>query len=223
MKVSSIFSRIGRLLHPVLVVGGAFVLTLGCFLVLPFMQAITRPPVADLVLQTVDAVETPPPPPPVEEEEPEKEPEPEPPPPDLMEEAPPLDLAQLELALNPGTGGEGWLGGDFATKLNSVAARQEDVDDVFSMAELDQKPRVVYQPGPAMSKELRKKAPATVYIVFVVNQRGTVENPVIQKSTNPAFDPAALATVKKWKFEPGKRNGQTVKFRMRVPITFPKG
>ena len=33
----------------------------------------------------------------------------------------------------------------------------------------------------------------------------------------------ALAAVKKWKFEPGKKGGEPVRFRMRVPITFPKG
>ena len=33
----------------------------------------------------------------------------------------------------------------------------------------------------------------------------------------------ALAAIKQWKFEPGKRSGQPVRFRMRVPITFPEG
>ncbi|MBZ0258769.1 energy transducer TonB, partial [bacterium] len=54
-------------------------------------------------------------------------------------------------------------------------------------------------------------------------QRGQVENPIVQKSTDPIFENPALSAVKKWKFEPGKRNGEPVRFRMRVPITFPKG
>jgi protein TonB len=49
-----------------------------------------------------------------------------------------------------------------------------------------------------------------------------VENPLVQSSSNPAFEAPALAAVKQWKFEPGKRNGEPVRFRMRVPITFPK-
>jgi protein TonB len=37
------------------------------------------------------------------------------------------------------------------------------------------------------------------------------------------FEAPALKAVKQWKFEPGKKNGKAVRFRMRVPITFPKG
>jgi len=43
---------------------------------------------------------------------------------------------------------------------------------------------------------------------------------VVQQSPDPVFDRAALDAIKKWKFEPGKRNGKPVRFRMRQPITF---
>jgi len=59
-------------------------------------------------------------------------------------------------------------------------------------------------------------------VLFVVNERGHVENPIIQKSTDPVFERPALNAVKQWRFEPGKRNGEPVRFRMRIPITFPK-
>ncbi|GJQ47698.1 MAG: hypothetical protein HKUEN01_00840 [Candidatus Kuenenia stuttgartiensis] len=176
-----------------------------------------------MAVRDIDTAYVPPPPPPPEEE-PEKEPEPEEPPPELMDESPPLDLSQLELALNPGLN-EGWLSGDFAVKLNTVAAGAGDdnLDALFSMADLDQKPRVVYQPGPVIDKQVRKKAPGTVYILFIVNQNGRVEDPMVQRSTDSVFEKPALAAVKQWKFEPGKRNGKAVRFRMRVPISFPKG
>jgi protein TonB len=196
-------------------------MTLFFFLVLPLMQSISKPPSTDLGLQSVDVANVPPPPPPPEPD-PEEEQEQEEQPPELAEEAPPLDLSQLELALNPGFS-EGWMGGDFAVKLNTVASQGETLDAVFSMADLDQKPRVIYQPGPTMDAKIRKKAPGTVYILFVVDQSGRVANPVVQKATDPAFEKPALAAVKQWKFEPGKRNGKAVRFRMRVPITFPKG
>lgn len=200
---------------------GAAGFTLAFFLVLPLMQTLNQPPANDLLLQAVDTakLEAPPPPP---EEEPEEEPEPEEKPPELVENAPPLDLSQLELALNPGFS-DSALGGDFAVKLNTGIPENNDLDSLFSVGDLDQKPRVVYQPGPALDKEVRKKAPGTVYIIFVVDQRGRVENPIVQKSTDPVFDKPALAAVKQWKFEPGKRNGQPVRFRMRVPFSFPKG
>ena len=205
-----------------LVIVGSVVLTLIFFLVLPLMQTLAKPPTTDLMVQAVDTakLEAPEPPP---EMEPEEEPEPEEKPPELTEDMPPLDLSQLELALNPGLS-EGMMDGDFAVNLKTIAsANNKDVDALFSIADLDQKPRVIYQPSPTLNKDIRKKAPGKVYIVFVVDQQGRVDNPIVQKSSDSVFEKSALNAIKKWKFEPGKRNGQAVRFRMRVPITFPKG
>ena len=209
------------------IVGGV-ALACAMFLLLPLLESITSTNRDDMIVQSIATANVPPPPaPPVEEEEKkEEEPPPEPEPPKLADEAPPLDLAMLELALNPGMGGG--IGGDFAVKLPVGAAAGsaesgEGVDELFSMQDLDQKPRAIYQVSPQMSPQLRKIAPGTVYIVFVVDQRGRVENPIVQTASDPAFEAAALAAVRQWKFEPGKRNGEPVKFRMRVPITFPKG
>lgn len=212
-------------LHRLLVAAGALGFSTACFLVLPLMQAITEPLDSDTLVRSVETADLPPPPPPPEEPPPEEEPEEEPPP-ELNEEAPPLDLSQLELALNPGLG-EGW-SGDFEVKLSSLTGDGEgsgaaDVDALFSVADLDSKPRVVHQPSPTMTSEMRRKAPGTVYVIFSVGQDGRVSDPVVQKSSDPVFEKAALNAVKQWKFEPGKRNGQAVRFRMRVPITFPKG
>lgn len=213
-------SRSGRLLDRVLVVLGALGLTVLFFLVLPLIQTIGDKP-ETLALTTFDSTALPPPPPAPPEEEPEEEPEPEEQPPKLEEQAQPLDLAQLELALNPGLG-DGWLSGDFAVDLGNLAGGTDDVEALFSMADLDQTPRALYQPGPQLDRALRKKAPGKVFVIFVVDQRGRVENPLVQRSSDPAFEKAALSAVKQWKFEPGKRNGEAVRFRMRVPITFPK-
>lgn len=213
-------------LHRLLVAAGALAFSTACFLVLPLMQAIAEPVDSDTLVRGVDTADLPPPPPPPEEPPPEQEPEQEPPP-ELDQEAPPLDLSQLELALNPGLG-EGW-GGDFEVKLGALAGdgvdggAGRDVDALFSVADLDSKPRVVHQPGPALTAEMRRKAPGTVYVIFSVGQDGRVSDPVVQKSSDPVFEKAALNAVKQWKFEPGKKNGQPVRFRMRVPITFPKG
>lgn len=211
---------LGRTLRRTLILAGAVGLTLLFFLVLPLIQTVSRPPDTDLILQSVDTADLPPPPPPPEQE-PEEEPEPEVQPPELTEETVPLDLSQLELALNPGFGGD-FAAGDFAVKLETVAATTQSVDTLFSIADLDSKPRVVYQPGPVVSAKVRKRAPGTVTILFIVDQQGRVQDPIIQKSTDPVFESSALAAVKQWKFEPGKRNGQSVRFRMRVPITFPE-
>lgn len=215
------FWLIRELVHRFAVIVGALALTLVFFLVLPLMQTLTKPPETDMVVQTIDAakLEAPPPPP---EEQHEEEPQKEEKPPELADDVEPLSLDQLTMALNPGFS-DGWMQGDFAVKLNTaVSENSKDIDALFAITDLDQQPRIIYQPGPALSKELRKKAPGTVHIIFVVDQQGRVENPIVQKASDPVFEKPAITAVKQWKFEPGKRNGQPVKFRMRVPFTFPK-
>jgi len=145
--------------------------------------------------------------------------------PELKEEPAPLDLAQLELAVNPGLGDGA--GGDFLTRAPAVltahaaAANDAATEQIFALADLDQPPRALVQPAPEYPAALRKqKLDGTVYVLFMVDRTGRVENPIVQKSTDPGFESAALQAVKRWKFEPGKRNGEPVVFRMRVPITF---
>jgi len=207
-------------LHHTIYFGLSGVVSLALFMILPVLQVITKPPSKDLTIRSVDVANLePPPPPPMEEPEPEPEEQPEPPPPAV--DAQPLDLSQLELALNPGDGAFG--GGDFAINLEGVTGSSEDVDAIFSLSDLDQKPRVVYQPAPIYPPELaRKNMQGTVYVLFIVDKTGRTRDLKIQKSTHPAFNEPAIRAVKQWKFEPGKRKGQPVQFRMRVPITFQK-
>jgi protein TonB len=199
-------------------------MSLALFIVLPLLQSITKPPDTDLFLQTVDLghVEAPPPP----EEKPKEETEPQEKPPELVETSPPLDLSELELALNP-TLGDGLLGsGDFAVRLNTAVANSggdgSNADAVFSIADLDQKPRAIYQASPAMTRELRQKAPGRVNVIFIVDEGGRVVDPRVRSSTDPVFEQATLNAVKRWKFEPGRRGGRPVRFRMLAPITFEK-
>jgi periplasmic protein TonB len=207
---------------------GAFVLaagmTLVIFLFLPVMQSIRNPIPRDLTVIPTDITALEPPPPAPIEEEIEEEEKPPEPLPELTEEAPPLDLSQLELALNPGLG-EGMFG-DFSIKLVDQISEggSEEMDRVFSLAELDQRPRVIFQRTPTYPPELRRsKRRGTVHVVFTVDTRGRVSNPKVDKSTDPAFDQAAIEAVKQWKFEPGTRNGEKVQFKLRVPITFNAG
>lgn len=207
--------------------GGTLVLgvalTVVLFLLLPVLQDVGKQKVkTDLELTAVDTVEPPPPPPAAEEKKEEPPPE-EAPPPELTETAAPLDLSQLELALSPGMG-DG-VGGDFAVKLSVAGAEggagMQSSEDIFSLADLDQAPRVVFQPAPQYPPEMKKKKmQGTVHVLFLVDKDGRVKEPKVQKSDHSAFDGPALSAVKRWRFEPGKVGGAAVQFRMRVPITF---
>lgn len=208
---------------------GGLALGLGIFLLLPVLESITSTPAEELQVQDADTIAPPPPPPDIEqEEEKPEEPPPEQEPPKLADEAPPLDLSQLELALNPGTGGAGTFGGDFAVNLGAAIKQAsdsaEEADGLFSVGDLDQKPRVIAQSSPVVPAALKKLQSdnVTVQVIFVVNQQGRVEEPKVRRSNNSAFDQVAINCVKSWKFEPGKRNGEPVRFRMMAPITFPK-
>jgi len=220
--VTSKTSGAKRILHTAFVIGMAVVLTLAFFLVLPVLQAINKGPTRSSEFTTIDTPVEPPPPPPIDEPEPEDEKPEEEPPPELEENPEPLDLDMLEGLLDGGIS-DGAFGADFSVNLNRASAASESVEELFSSADLDQRPRVVYQPAPEMTPQIRRKAPGTVYVIFIVDQDGRVTEPKVQRSSHPIFENAALEAVKKWKFEPGMRGDKAVSFRMRVPITFPKG
>lgn len=206
--------------HHAACLGLALVVALGVFMILPVLQVITKPPSKDLTVRPFEVASLEPPPP-AQMEEQDEPPTPEDPPPTPIAAAEPLSIDQMELSLNSGLGGFGTA--DFAVNIQSVAGSSEEVDAIFSLSDLDQKPRVVYQPAPIYPKELASKGlQGTVYVLFIVDKNGRTTDLKVQKSTHPSFNEPALKAVKQWKFEPGKRKGQPVQFRMRVPITFQK-
>lgn len=137
-------------------------------------------------------------------------------------------LSAIEAALS-GQGG----GGDFAEALSFASGGRiggtgiaggsaEKLEEAFSLAELDQKPRAIIQGSPVPPPEMRgRKVEGVVSVIFVVDAAGKVENPRVEKSSHAAFESPALTAVRKWKFEPGVRAGQRVASKMRVAIRFP--
>lgn len=192
------------------------------FMFLPLTEKFSSALKMDTTVLPGPVAQLPPPPPPPEPEE-KKEEEKEEEPPKLEEPEPqPLSLDQLELALNPGTGG---IMGDFTVDVslgNAVnKSANENMDEIFSMGDLDNRPKAVFQTAPQYPSELRKeKKKGQVYLVFVVDRDGKVKNPQVKKSSHPAFEKAALDAVKQWKFEPATRDGKKVMAKMAVPITF---
>ncbi len=205
------------------VVAGGIAFTIIFFLVLPLLQQITAMNDADLLVRSIDTAVLQPPPPVMEEEPEEEEPEEEEEPPELLEDTPPLDLSQLEMALNPGFG-DGY--GAAAMKIDLTAAMggKKGLADLVGAADLDEKPTPILQDPPTLTPEVRRKSPGKVYIIFIVDERGRVQDARVQNAgrSDAVLERAALNAVKRWKFEPGRRDGQPVRFRMRVPITFPK-
>ena len=186
-----------------------------------------------------------------EEQEEEAEPEPsvateelqveEEPPPDADEIVRSLELAAaankekleaaslsaIEAALS-GRGG----GGDFAEAVSfnsggsllgtlAPGALGKQVEESFSMDEIDQKPRVLFQAAPLYPSQMRgRKVEGLVTVKFIVDATGKVLTPRIESSTDKAFEKPALDAVKQWTFEPAVKGGQRVACKMRAPIRF---
>ena len=111
---------------------------------------------------------------------------------------------------------------DFGVNLDNLTKSSSSADDLFSDLDLDQKPKVVYDVPPQLSTALRRKRPASVVVLFEVPPEGRVENPTIYSSTDRAFEAPVIAAIRQWRFEPGKRNNEAVRFRMRLPFRFKK-
>jgi len=145
-------------------------------------------------------------------------------------DAPALEAASLgalEQALNGGGGG-----GDFADALTlasggrigglgKAGALDQKLEGAFSLSEIDQKPRAVFQSAPLYPGEMRgKKVEGVVTLTFVVDASGKVASARVEKSSHPAFERPALEALKQWKFEPAVKGGQRVGCKMRIPIRF---
>ncbi|MDB5283422.1 MAG: TonB family protein, partial [Bacteroidota bacterium] len=67
----------------------------------------------------------------------------------------------------------------------------------------------------AETEEIRTK----LFVSFVVDEDGSVINPIIKKGTTcPEIDKQVLERIKMLKFEPGKQNGKPVKVQYNFPI-----
>ena len=92
---------------------------------------------------------------------------------------------------------------------------------VTSWKELDQPPRAQAQVSPIYpTPEKSTSTTGSVEVEFIVDETGAVVNPRVVSSTHRAFEEPTLRAVEKWRFVPGRRLGQVVSFRMRVPVLF---
>lgn len=151
-------------------------------------------------------VEVEPPPPPKEE-----------PPPELEEEPPQLSLDQLDLILNPGTGGS--LVGDFSLPAIDLGNAQQVLDEFVDFANLDQTPHPIGVTGfnfPA--RLLKKKVSGKIVLLLKLNERGEVLDVQVEASNLPEFDGFVAGAVKRWKFTPPTQQGRPVQAKARLPI-----
>ncbi len=106
--------------------------------------------------------------------------------------------------ITPGRSGEGWGPGD-----------------VLSRDLLDNPPRTRFQAAPHYPFEGKTQGlHGEVVVEFLVDERGRVHEPRVVSSTHRMFEEPTLRAVAKWQFEPGRRDGRVVRFRMAAPVVF---
>ena len=92
---------------------------------------------------------------------------------------------------------------------------------IFSPEQLDRTPSARAQLPPEYPPALKQEGIAgSVVVEFDVNRTGQVTAARVVRSSRREFEEPTLRAVRKWRFEPGRRNGQAVPFRMQVPVDF---
>lgn len=69
-------------------------------------------------------------------------------------------------------------------------------------------------------RALRASIQGRVYVQFVVNERGEVENPQVIRGIGGGCDEEAIRVVKIAKFSPGLQRGRPVRVQYNLPVIF---
>jgi protein TonB len=144
-------------------------------------------------------------------------PEEEEPPPELEAEPPSLSLAQLDIALNPGTGGA--LVGDFSMPTIASTAAALGTEDFIDFSDLDQVPRPLPGSNLNFPRRLKRRAVSgRVVLLIKLDEQGRVLESSVESSSLPEFEKIVASQVAKWRFTPPTRQGEPVRAQARFPV-----
>jgi protein TonB len=94
-------------------------------------------------------------------------------------------------------------------------------ESIFKIGMLDRTPRAKAQLPPDYPAEMRHKGMGgSVMVEFDVDTQGRVIRAEAISYTDREFAEPAVRAVRKWRFEPGRRDNKAVPFRMAIPIEF---
>lgn len=69
-------------------------------------------------------------------------------------------------------------------------------------------------------RALRANIEGRVYVQFIVNEKGEVENPIVTRGIGGGCDEEAVRVVKMAKFKPGLQRGRPVRVQYSLPVIF---
>jgi protein TonB len=91
----------------------------------------------------------------------------------------------------------------------------------FDSINLDNNPMARFQPAPVYPQDLKPTgADGEVTVTFSVDVNGEVFNATVIRASHTRFGEEVLRAVKRWRFEPGIKNGKRVAFRMVQNFSF---
>ncbi|NDV61291.1 energy transducer TonB [Puniceicoccales bacterium CK1056] len=129
----------------------------------------------------------------------------------------PPTLEQLELSMSADL--SGFTSSDFTVPTINIGDQLSDI--IYELEDLTRAPRPISQRAPTYPPELRRAGiSGTVVLMFIVRDDGSTSNISVERSDNPAFEEPAVRAVRKWRFEPGEKDGKAVNTRVRIPIPF---
>ncbi len=106
-------------------------------------------------------------------------------------------------------------------KLQPSGAFSPQSNGVFSPGSLDRYPTPRVQVPPRYPEAMRRSGEmAEVSVTFVVNKDGRVISAEADTRAAEDFAREAERAVRRWRFDPGTRDGRPVSFRMCVPVVF---
>lgn len=86
---------------------------------------------------------------------------------------------------------------------------------------VDDNPVPVKTPPPRYPESLKREGiSGVVAVILVIDEKGTITDASISKSSHHDFEKPALDAVKTWKFKPAKKDGNPVKVRVTIPLRF---
>lgn len=108
-----------------------------------------------------------------------------------------------------------------AGKPTGAMAEDSAPTTVYTAMEVDTRPVPRVQPQPRYPMTLRQqRIQGQALVEFIVTPEGKVRDATAVKATHEEFGRAAVESVAKWQFVPGRLGGKPVAVRMQTPIVF---
>ncbi len=83
------------------------------------------------------------------------------------------------------------------------------------------KPRAIYAPNPEYSDQARQaKVEGTIVLTVTVNAKGDVADIKVMRPLGSGLDEKAIEAVRRWKFDPGIKDGTPVESEIAVEVSF---